>query len=191
MELSGIDGSGLFRPIFSDSPYGLGTRWNIDGLLTYDHDESNGKILRYSQLFRNGIFEGVDAFRFRQRKADEEQVIYAAWFEHCINNGLANPLEVMRRIGVSPPVAVLVTVLGVQNVHFRTGARFEHPYDGVWQQFDGDTLVMPDVVIESHEIDHGDGLRRILRPIVDAFWQAGGRPKSLYYNAEGTWTPQG
>jgi hypothetical protein len=118
-----------------------------------------------------------------------KRLLYGTWFESAINTGLANPLEVLRRIGAQGPLAVLVTVLGVQNYVLRTGGRYEDAYDGRWQSFDRDMLVLPDVVVDNSSTDYGAGLHRTFRPIIDAFWQSGGVPKSPWYDAEGKWMP--
>lgn len=188
LELNSTDGTGLFRPIFQSSG-GMGTRWNIDGLLTYDYEETEGRVLCYSQLFRNGIFEGVDAHTLRRRKdEDGDPYLYANWLESNINTGLANPLEVLRRIGVQPPIAVLVSVVGAQNYAVRSGDAIQDAHG--WKRIDRDMLNMPDVVVDSFEIDFRNDLPRVLRPIVDAFWQSGGWWQSPQYDAEGNWSPK-
>ena len=186
--LSATEGSGVFRPLFQDSG-GMGTRWNIDGLLTYDYDEAGGRVFKYAQLFRNGIFEGVDAYTFRQRHTEGDPYVYGTWLEFGLNRGLANPLEVLRAIGVQPPIAVLVSIIGVQNFVLRPGpARVDV---GGWRRFDRDVLLLPDVTVEDFSINYREDLPRLLRPAVDAFYQAGGWPGSSYYDDEGKWGPSG
>lgn len=187
LELTATEGSGLFRPLFQKSG-GMGTRWNIDGLLTYDADTEEQRVLVYSQLFRNGIFEGVDAFtlRWNERQDTEDPYLYAEWFEDQVNTGLANPLEVLRRVGVQPPIAVLISVVGARDyVVRRDDRRSRHS----WTRIDRDVVLLPDVIIEGYGIDYRDDLPRLLRPVVDAFWQAGGWVCSPYYDAEGNWKP--
>jgi Schlafen, AlbA_2 len=172
LELNAHAGSGLFKPIFQQSG-GMGERWNLDGFLTYDTDQSEERVTVYSQLFRNGIFEGVDTrvLRPRMRSQDEGQVLYAYWLERALNEGLANPLEVLRRIGVRPPLLILVSVVGAQNYNLLSGDALRD-IDG-WRRIDRDVLMLPDVVIGDFEIEYRDGLPRLLRPVVDAFWQSG------------------
>jgi hypothetical protein len=55
---------------------------------------------------------------------------------------------------------------------------------------DRDLLVLPDVVLESYPNDYRVELPRLMRPVVDAFWQAGGWPRSIGYDGEGNWAEQ-
>ena len=185
LELDSTAGSGLFRPVFQPAS-GMLTRWNIDGLLTCDTDQEQKRVTVYSQLFRSGIYEGVDAQAFRARAHQDVPYLYGSWLEECLNTGVANPLEVLHRIGVQPPIAILVSVIGVQHYAFRSGG----PRDGSpgWRTIDRDLLLLPDVVLDSYEIDYRNDLPRLLRPIIDGFWQAGGWPQSPNYRADGTWT---
>ena len=52
-------------------------------------------------------------------------------------------------------------------------------------RIDRDTLLLPDVSVESFEVD----LPRLLRPVLDALWQAGGWDGSRNYDGEGNWNP--
>jgi hypothetical protein len=178
------EGTGLFRPLFGE--VGAQSRWNIDGFLTYDEDPSVNRVVAYSQVFRNGVFEGVDTENLKSAQSAEAEVpyIYALWFEKAINSGLANPLEVLRRAGVQPPIVVLVAILGAQNYRIRLpGVETMHR----WRQLDRDVLLLPEVVVESFGYDSSHYLPKLFRPIVDAFYQAGGWHGSANYDGEGYW----
>jgi hypothetical protein len=184
LELASTQGSGLFRPPFRT--YSGFTRWNIDGLLTYDLLRDDEPARGYAQLFRNGIYEGVDAKVIGTAVHRQYKVpyLYGHWLEEALNRGLANPLEVLRQIGVQPPLVVLVSVLGVKGYLMLGGERFFREAD---DHFDRDMITLPDVVLERHLTDPRDELPRVMRPIIDAFWQAGGWPKSPHYDADGVW----
>ena len=99
---------------------------------------------------------------------------------------MANPVEVLRRIGVEPPVAVLVAVLGARGYQVLSGAKLADSRSAN-RRIDRDLLVLPDVVLENYPVEYRSELPRLLRPIVDAFWQAGGWPRSNGYSADGDW----
>lgn len=184
LELNANDGSGLFRPLFRS--YGGTTRWNIDGLLTFEKLPNEDAATAYSQLFRNGIYEGIDAGMITGEIHDQYKApyLYGQWLEDKLNGELANSLEVLRRIGVQPPMAVLVTLIGVNGYLMIAGERF---FGHSSQQIDRDILLLPDIVLDAHIQDYRDQLPRLMRPVVDAFWQAGGWPGSPFYDADGTW----
>jgi hypothetical protein len=133
VNLNGQAGSGLFQPLFAGAP-GI-ERWNIDGLLTYEDRpwdpselsmDTRNRVIFYSQLFRNGIFEGVDTNTLAARDPNlDPPRMFAYWFEHAINTGLANPVATLERLAVQPPVAVLVSVIGARGYRVLSGQRLE------------------------------------------------------------------
>jgi hypothetical protein len=184
-ELTTNDGSGLFRPLFRS--YSGSTRWNIDGVLTFAGMKNEDTAEAYSQLFRNGIYEGVDAGMIRGEIHDQYKVpyLYGQWLEYGLNGELANSLEALRRLGVQTPMAILVTVVGVNGYVMLAG---ENYFGQSGHTFDRDMLLLPDVVLDGPITDYRDELPRLMRPIVDAFWQAAGWAGSPSYDAEGKWT---
>lgn len=186
LELRAQEGSGLFRPMFQAAG-GSYTRWNIDGLLTYDTDREEQRVTVYSQLFRNGILEGVDALALegRQNPNIEGPYLYAQWLEIPLNTSIGNPLAVLQRIGVQPPIAVLVAVVGAHNYLMLSGQALWDTRGG-WHRIDRDVLLLPDVLLEDYPA--GADLPRQMRPIVDAWWQAGGWDRSPFYDGNGNWT---
>jgi hypothetical protein len=186
INLDGSEGSGLFQPLFADLG-GAHSRWNLDGKLTYDLG-SDGAAMQYSQLFRNGIFEGVDTYLMpRHEHADYGgPVAEGNLIEHYLAPKLANPLQVLRLIGASPPIVVLVSIVGARDFIILAA---RHAYYSLRREalprIDRDTLLLPDVTIESFDAD----LPRLMRPVLDALWQAGGWPGSQSYDAEGNWSP--
>jgi hypothetical protein len=186
LNLNAPEGSGLWGPLFGAGG-GKIRRWNIDGQLTYDMKGS--RVNRYSQLFRNGIYEGVDATTLvpRTTQSDDEAHVRGSWFELRVNRHLANPIAVQRMIGVRPPVSVLVSVVSGRGLLVAPPSDISLPYE--WSAIDRDLLVLPDVVLETFDIDMVTELPRLLRPVVDGFWQSCGFERSTYYDDEGNWKP--
>jgi len=184
LELNATEGSGHFRPPFDS--YAGTTRWNIDGLLAYNRSREDGPASAYAQLFRSGIYEGVDAEMVRTDLHEQyhSPFVYGYWLEKALNRDLANPLHVLQRIGVQPPIVVLVTVVGVKGYLMLGGER--HIGQSA-KRFDRDMLILPDVVLDQHLVDPREELPRLMRPVIDAFWQAGGWSGSPDYDAEGRW----
>jgi hypothetical protein len=77
-------------------------------------------------------------------------------------------------------------VLGARGYQVLSGAAIADSR-GANRLIDRDLLVLPDIVLESYPEDYRHELPRLLRPIVDAFWQAGGWPRSQGYDANGDW----
>jgi hypothetical protein len=186
VQLNDTEGTGLFRPLFRN--YTSRTRWNIDGLLTAELLRDDEPSTAYAQLFRNGAFEGVDAGMMSRDLHQQYRApyLYGHWLEYALNGEFANSLEVLRRVGAQPPMAILVTVIGVKGYIMLAGEGF---FEQGRRKIDRDTLVLPDVVLEAHISESRDQLPRLMRPVIDAFWQAGGWPGSTSYQADGTWNP--
>lgn len=181
LELNAIQGSGLFHPPFR--PGAQTTRWNLDGLLTYNRLHPDQGAFAYAQLFRNGIYEGVEA-SIISTEPDAQyraRIIYGGWMDSALGRGLANPFAVLERIGVRPPIVVLVSVLGIKDYWILAGpAALSNFRD---HRVDRDPLNLPDVVIESFV--PGRELPALLRPLLDAFWQAGGWQGSPHFDESG------
>lgn len=189
LNLNAQDGSGLWGPLFG-SGGGQIRRWNVDGLLSYDN-LGDGRVNRYSQLFRNGIYEGVEGVTlvpqvFGNIMPPPEPHVRATWFDTRLARGLANPIAVQRMIGVRPPLSVLVSIVGAR------GVQVAPRYDSLsfeWGAIDREVVTLPDVLIEALDIDLQNDLPVILKPIMDGFWQACGFERSQTFDGEGNWNP--
>ena len=115
LELNAVTGSGLFHPPFEAGA--STTRWNLDGLLTYDRSREDQGAHAYAQLFRTGIHEGVEASMIGHLQSDRPgpPIFYGGWMDASLGRHLANPFAVLERIGVRPPIVLLVSVLGIRN----------------------------------------------------------------------------
>src|SRR5204863_8617457 len=93
------------------------TPLNFDGLLTYDHSGDDQGAPAYAQHFRTGIYEGVEASMIGHLQSDRPgpPIFYWGWMDASLGRHLANPFAVLERIGVRPPIVLLVSVLGIRN----------------------------------------------------------------------------
>lgn len=171
LPLPAVEPTGLFWPLFAASR-GSYTGWNIDGLLTYDTGRDEGVATRYSQLFRNGIFEGVDSRSLGYTGHDtfHPPVLRGNDVEAHLNNRLGQPLAALERIDAKPPIAILVALLGVRDRLVLTGDRSDYLRE--LHRIDRDTVLLPEALVEEYAVDYGD----VVAPLIEAFWQSGGLP---------------
>ena len=184
LELNATEGSGLFHPPFERGA--SSTRWNLDGLITYDRPRADEPACAYAQLFRTGIYEGVEGWQLRDSTPHPlhgAPILYGGWIEADLNRGLANPLQVLSRIGVQPPIVVLVSLLGMKGRLLLAGDGF---FPG-GHSFDRDPILLPEQLLDSYPVSAREELPLLLRPLIDSFWQAGGWPHSPLYDAAGNW----
>ena len=82
--------------------------------------------------------------------------------------------DIQRNLKIEPPLFVSLSIIEVKDYimgyNWGFGREFGH-------SIDKDTLIIPEVMIESFDID----LFQIMKPIFDTVWNAAGYPRSLNY----------
>lgn len=152
---------------------GGNARYNLDGLLIY-----NG--LGYTQLFRNGIIESVDASMLRPRD-NGDKLIAGQSVEKAIVFATLRYVRCQQELAIEPPILVMVSVLGVAGYHIIGGEGFADR-----EPIDRDDLVIPEVLVE----DLDEFLKRpaeTMKTAVDALWNAGGYLGSPSFTRDGKW----
>jgi schlafen family protein len=151
------------------------TRINLEGLVTYSGVE-NGSM-SYTQLFRNGTMEAVEAY-WLSANGEARTIPYLA-LERGLLQYLGKLLEVQKEIGVNPPVVVALTLTGTRGLGMAPDMRsFERGY-----VIAEDNLVLPEVVVESFS----ESPSKILKPLFDLVWNACGFAKSKNFDDQGNW----
>ncbi len=169
-------------------PIGAGAwnhRHNFDGFMTFHGATDEGVSEGYTQLFRTGTIEAVDTQFTGVHEG--RRLIRSVMFERDLIGALGGYLALQRQLGLSPPVLVMLSLLGVKGYsmfvdasRYFTGRRGEHIIDR-------DTLVVPaGVPVE----DLGADPAQVLRPHFDAVWNACGYAGSLNYTKDGEWKPR-
>lgn len=166
---------GLLEPIYAGG-WSAPTH-NFDGVYTYSrHKELSHS---YLQIFRNGIVEAVNTSML-EPETDGRNLIPSVAYEDTLRKALKKYLGVQSRIGVEPPVVVMLSLLGVKGyvMAVSMSRRFDtgHPIDR-------DALLVPEVLVENRE----ENVDKILRPIFDAVWNAAGWPHSINFDESGNW----
>lgn len=153
-------------------------QFNFDGLFT--HSSDNKVAYSYLQLFRSGIIEAVNTTLLHSPWASAPPMIPSEAYEVEILDALSRYIPLLKEVGVEPPLFIMLTLLGVKGYKM---AYDRERYFDQGQPIDRDTLIVPEVLIESFDIKHSD----IVRPIFDAVWNAAGWPRSMNYDEEGNW----
>lgn len=167
IDLAGLPGDRIF-PLAGRVQ---GSRYNFDGLLTYDDVDEEQRVGAYTQFYRNGCVEGVRVLPQEPSRLpiDEiEQHFLAATQAHVEN---------LFDLDVPPPAAVMLSLLGVRG--------YEIPQARLSPQapIDRDDLLVPEVIIEHFDEWRDDWLR----PAFDAIWNAGGHEACPHFDEKGTW----
>lgn len=165
----------LFEPLWANG--WSAPTYNLDGLYTYsNHGEINHS---YLQVFRSGVIEAVNT-SLLEREKDEGKWISHVAYEKALLDGLKRYLELQKRLGVEPPVVVMLSLMGVKGYAMYVGA--ERRFDGA-HPIDRDALLLPEVLVDDLDAD----VDSILHPIFDALWNAAGWPNSINYDDKRKW----
>jgi hypothetical protein len=158
----------------------MARRHNFDGFLVYvQFDPDSGPAERYAQIFRSGAVELADT---RWAGQDGERRI--KWqYEDFLRRALPDCLALQKRLGVEPPLFVMLSLLGVRGYTMRSPS--PHEQAAPETPFDRDDLLVPESLVEAFECDVDD----VLRPIFDAVCNAAGQPRSMNYDEKGKWNP--
>ncbi len=165
-------------------------RYNLDGVLAFEIAQSNHLCTRYTQVFRNGIIEGVDTVMLRREKGDRTD---ANWipniaFEGKVIEYTRHYLAELVSWGIPGPVLVMLSLIGVRDYVMGVDNMIDPP---AYAAIDRDMIAVPETWIEELPANPTDEwVAKMLRGALDAVWQAAGFPKSLNFTAEGEWKPR-
>ena len=88
-------------------------------------------------------------------------------------------LKLLRKLGVEPPLFVVLSLVGVTGLVIITSDEMQ------WRSFsrpiDRDVLLLPETLME----ESGSNIVELFRPALDTIWQASGWPRSLGYDETG------
>jgi hypothetical protein len=154
---------------------GWDRRLNLDGLIAFS---GRNPYYTYTQLYRNGIIEAVDAFHL----ADEYQgdlVIPSVAYEREVFQYLPSCFQLLEKIGATVPIVIAVTLIGTRGLKMGV--------DSYWSQagypIESDTIILPETVVNEFSVPVG----KILKPLFDLVWNACGYPESKNFDAQGNW----
>lgn len=157
-------------------------RHNFDGLLRVGTIPPKGPQ-SYVQLFRTGAVEMADAYALDDRTEGTPSKIPSVAFERYILEALPKYLELQERLGVAPPVLVMLSMLGVRGYQMtRSPGAFN---EGM--PIDRNDLLVSEILFDEFETDAQAVAARV-RPTFDAVWNACGYPRSPNFGADGRWT---
>ena len=152
-------------------------RYNFDGFMSYARSQES--IFSYTQVFHHGSIEAVQADYIEAGK--QEHLIRTATIENAIAQHLSRYMNTQHKIGVEPPIFIMLSLLGVAG--YRLGGS-DNIWVGAGHPIDRHDLIIPEVMVE----DLVCNPYRVMRPIFDAVWNAGGHQRDLNYDDEGNWT---
>jgi hypothetical protein len=132
----------------------------------------------YSQIFRNGAIENVNAGYFRFGP-DEAQQLYH--LEILIMDCGERMLKIMNALDVPGPYYVVIALLNARGLRISSDVKdtvFGHRDVRTINQ---DNLILPEVLVENTDI----AIESAMRSSFDMIWNAGGWQRSFSYDESG------
>lgn len=155
---------------------GWDSHFNFDGFATFTTNNL-GVIHSYTQLFRDGSVEFYTT-HFQLKNNDTSQ-IQGAHIEEYVYASIKKIFEVYEKLQIEPPFAIFINLFDTSNSSLIGYLRM---FDYQSPHINRTNVVLPSVIINSTDLD----LWKVLKPVFDILWQAGGLPQSPYYNKDGT-----
>ncbi len=167
----------LMPPI---SPSRCYHRYNIDGLITYSGENRND-CFTYTQLYKNGIIEAVEASTigtpYELPENKQVLLIHSIDFESNLIAALNKYTKLFQILKIELPIILFLTLVRVKGIRMAlSNRRFSEPIDR-------DILMPQEIIIENYAIPAD----QILKPCFDAIWNACGSSGSLNYDEKGNW----
>jgi len=153
-------------------------RYNLDGFLTHNTSAMQPDATAYLQVFRDGRIEAVRVLDHHD--LDDGRYIFAGNITRLILEMAGRSLRVVNSLGLSAPIVVLVSMIGVGGCRVLTSRRGHSAPHAL----DRDTIVFPDASSNDLAVAPSE----LLRQVLDLFFQAAGWPQCIYFDAEGVYT---
>lgn len=157
--------------------FGWSFQHNFDGFMTYSTDPQTGAIYSYLQFFRSGSAEAV--VTTIPRIEEGEQIVIHVAFEEELLKSLRNYLSIQKDLSIQPPLVVLLSFIGINGYRFI--ARAYNAFPEKTYPFNTDALLLPEVIVDSFDLDPAD----FMKPIFDTIWNAAGMSHSFGYDQNG------
>lgn len=126
---------------------GDASRYNIDGAVTY-WQSSSEDYWGYTQTFRNGVIESVDAFFLhKEGTTDIPQVA----IKETLTYTLSRHLEFLQARDIQPPLFLFMSMLDAEGYHIDRPLRSADP-----AALDRDMAHFPELVIDEYGMEISD-----------------------------------
>ncbi|HSU31317.1 MAG TPA: ATP-binding protein [Bryobacteraceae bacterium] len=166
----------LHQPL---SASGWSQRMTFDGILLHTPVDGEGKVSSYTQFYRNGILEAVATSLLETRQVPGQRLIPHVVFESSALIYLQRCLQSLERLGVRPPVSVMLTILNVRGLRMAMGAFSDDGGNEIREE----TLILPGALAPNFSASPSS----ILRPMFDRMWNACGLLRSSNFDEAGNW----
>ena len=158
---------------------------NFDGvLIPSDADRAAPTQRAYVQVYRTGRLEAVASIASGERPEGTPRRLTSMRVEGLALTTLVRSLKGLQALGIEPPYAVMISLIGVKGVHMNVGAKatwFEDDEIGVLTE---DQYHFAEVILETVPNSIQE-CGEMLRPFIEQLANTAGRPISSSFGPRG------
>ncbi len=165
------------------------TNWNrfvnFDGVLLAPGQTSGSRgYTAFTQVFRSGRVETARGLMLYRHSEDDPFYIDRMGSVPHLLNAIPTCVRSLDKLGIGPPFIAMVSLLDVRGSVMGDPNRM---FVGRLPRLDRDDLLFDPVLIETAEF--ASGWQKIMRPILDAWWNAYGWDRCMQlFDEAGDWT---
>jgi len=154
------------------------SRFNADGYLIYS---GRNAVRFYTQLYRNGMYEGVMTEAVSQK--NEAKTLMENWCEKAILDAMRGYLPFAKALALEQPFWMFAALVGCEGAKLCLSRDWcdlsKHAVDRaiVW---------LPECKIEAFDTDP----EKHLRPMLDVLWNSVGMERAFSYDEQGNRKPR-
>lgn len=169
---------GSFRPLAAD--YGHTPQLTIDGFMNF---RGGDKCYGYTQVFRNGTVEATLADIIADWRGTS--IIKPAVLVDYTMEALGTYLPGLRDIGVAPPLAIMISLQGMEGVRQAMPGGENEVRDS--QPFRYSEVLLPHILLPDYGSDADR--QKAIRPAFDTLWNAASYVKCMSFDENDRWMP--
>jgi hypothetical protein len=154
--------------------------YSIDGFATFSRPSQEQTALCYTLLMRDGVIEAVDTVLLEPWEG--QLGVPSGEYEHKILEVLPSYLRLLPTLGVTPPVAILLSLLRVRGYFMAVDSFPFRRFGG--GRLTRDEILLPGVTLDDFSVS----TTSLLRPVFDTLWNAFGYERSYNFDEKGNWT---
>jgi len=173
-------GNDKFRPFYNS---GWSHRINMEGVAAYSaSNDDNDTIRTYTQLYRDGKIEAVEASGLMARETEGEPtpIIPMVWLESSVMKYVASMVELLVELSFKPPFYVYLTLFGIKG--FKVSIPGPFPFRDALPIITND-LRLPAVIIDREDFNPAEKFQSVF----DIIWNASGISRSLNFDDDGNY----
>jgi hypothetical protein len=157
---------------------------NHDGFVTWSAKDERGRVRAYTQVFQTGALEAVAVDIVR--KDTKRPVVFLQELENKLLTAIARGVDGLREHGVSSPIAVSLSLMGVQGTHFVVN---EPQFNRDWPTSVSQDRLVFEVTVPA-DVRGSPAVEEAVQPMCDWLHRTGGRPGSPSFNSSGRYRPR-